>query len=211
MKGKFKVRFKKKITGINLLSIFFFAMSLISMTFAWFAFSKVVSSDMDIDVKAWSIDISDENNLSNDLNIEIDTLAPGMENYDKTITINNNGDIDADLSFDITYLRIYYQEYDVTNQRELLESLQQDFPFKFNFALKEKLLKAGNNTTFNIQVSWQLDSGNDELDTYYGNQASIFKHFEMENKKLDSSYTMKTPLELRISLKTQQHVENDLQ
>lgn len=209
MKGKFKVRFKKKIIGINLLSIFFFAMSLISITFAWFAFSKVVSSDMDIDVRAWSIDINDGTDLSNDLNIEIDSLSPGMETYDKTITINNEGDIDADLSFVITYLRIYYQEYDVTNQSELFERLNQDFPFEFNFVLSEKILKAGNSATFNIQVSWELDSGNDELDTYYGNQSSIFKQSEIEKKKMDSSYTMKTPIELRVNLKTQQHVENN--
>ena len=67
MKSNIK-RILKKLGKANFTSIMFAVVSIISTTFAWFAFSNVVDSDMEINVRSWKIDISEgESQITNKL------------------------------------------------------------------------------------------------------------------------------------------------
>ena len=85
-----KDRIRKKLVKFNLTSIFFFILSLVSTTFAWFAFSNVVNNNLEIEVKAWDVNITEgENNVSNEIGIKVESFHPGSETTTKTININN--------------------------------------------------------------------------------------------------------------------------
>ena len=73
-----KLNFKrliKKVKKLNFTSIMFLVLSLISSTFAWFAFTNIVDNDMNIDIKAWKVNISENNNLiTNKIDINVDNF-----------------------------------------------------------------------------------------------------------------------------------------
>jgi len=112
-------RITKNAKKVNFTSIMFLVLSLISTTFAWFAFSNIVDNDMNIDIKAWKVNISDEDSLiTNKIDINLDNFYPGVEMNNKTITITNEGDLASVVSYKINYLRIFDEVFDVSNQEE---------------------------------------------------------------------------------------------
>ena len=47
---------KKKHLKLNIMSLFFVAVSLLSITLAWFAYSGIANTATEVDVKAWYIE-----------------------------------------------------------------------------------------------------------------------------------------------------------
>ena len=52
-------RIKRKAISLNITTIFFFLLSCVSFTFAWFAYSNVVHTELEIGVSAWHIQLKD--------------------------------------------------------------------------------------------------------------------------------------------------------
>ena len=95
----------------NLISLFFIAMSFMSITLAWFAYSGLSTVSTDIDVKAWYIEFDKNgNSVSGDITISVDEIAPGMEAKNETVNIKNLGDSDAIIDYDIKSIRILDEE-----------------------------------------------------------------------------------------------------
>lgn len=206
----FKQRIQRVLIKINITSIFFFVLSLISVTLAWFAFSNVVSNNMEISIKAWNININDETGeVNNKLSIELNDFYPGVETYTKTLTINNNGDLAGVFSYYIKKIRILDQEYLVSNQEELLDKIAQDFPFSFNFSINTNHLESSKAIDLNITISWPLDSGNDINDSAFGNMAAEFVQREAQRKQENPNYNVKSCIELIVELNVKQYLEEE--
>ena len=174
-------RIKRKIIGFNFTTLFFFLLSCISFTFAWFAYSNVVKSKIEIGVSAWHIEFSEGNEeITNEIPIEINSFYPGAEKYTKTLEIFNKGDIDAEFSYNINYLRIFEKEYDVEKQEELIDQLSHEYPIVFNIISDSDFIKANESIIVNIAAEWPLDSGDDITDGKWGNEASKFIELEKE-------------------------------
>ena len=167
---KLSERIKSKLVKVNFTSILFFAVSLISITLAWFAYTNTVSSDMNIDLKAWNVKITRNNTeVNNTFTINIADLYPGSPTFDETYTIHNTGDLAAKVSYNIKGLRVlndYYFPQDVS-----FAKLERDFPFVLSFTHGSRYLAPGSTSTFNVNCQWPLDSGNDALDAQYGQRA----------------------------------------
>ena len=104
-----------------------------------------------------------------------------MTIYTHQITVNNNGDTNAELSFAVRKVEILGQVYqlDATTTPEMLyNKLQNDFPFKTTVTLSTTQLPAHTGTaTVTIKLEWEYESevtGKDELDTQYGTSAYQF-------------------------------------
>ena len=124
MKRKHKVYIK-----LNLLSLFFIAVSFISITLAWFAYSGISTVSTTVNVKAWNIEfMKDTEVVSNQIVISLDDVYPGMETVVEEVSIHNLGDSDAVLSYDILSARVLDQELDVSGVT-LDEMLSHDYPF----------------------------------------------------------------------------------
>lgn len=205
-----KDRIRKKLVKFNLTSIFFFILSLVSTTFAWFAFSNVVNNNLEIEVKAWDVNITEgENNVSNEIGIKVESFHPGSETTTKTININNNGDLDSKVTYTVTHARILNNVLDTTNQVELLDKLSQEYPFTINFALGTQYLNAQNSTTFMYSIDWPLDSGDDVFDTQWGINASEFIKEENEKKQKDNDYVIRSSIELKVTLNVTQNIKEE--
>lgn len=203
---------------LNLMSIVFLIVSLISVTLAWFAYSGLAEVETEIDVKAWNIEIEkDGQKVSNDIVISLDDIYPGMDTVSELVNIKNLGDSDAQISYEIKSVRILGDEEDKfiidgqTIKSEYVEDLlSHEYPFHININLSKKyaISKTGQ-STFNVSVSWPLDSDNDELDSLWGKSAYDFEEYQSSMKLEDESYQTKPSIQIVISVTAEQYIASD--
>lgn len=206
-----KKRVRKKIVSFNIVSFFFFVLSCISLTFAWFAYNNVIKMGMEIEVSSWSIEIKDENDeVYHELPITLEEFYPGIDNYVKNFEVYNDGDIDATFGYKISYVRIFDQEFNVENQEQLEDQLAHNYPFSFNITVDSDYIAAGDSLRLNISLSWPLDSDDDELDTIIGARAYKFNQEEEAKKLQDETYEKRSIIEIILDLNSMQHLEEDL-
>ena len=199
---------------LNILSLFFVAVSLLSITLAWFAYSGVARTATEVNVKAWYIEFSKDNKkVSNEIVLSLNDVYPGMEQVVEKVKIDNLGDTDAKLNYTIDSARILDEDLksEETSTLEIEDKLSHDYPFHINISLSKDFVKADENDTseFEVSVSWPLDSKNNELDSEWGKKAYEFQEQENAKHENDSSYQAKTSLRIVISLKAEQYVLNN--
>lgn len=201
-------RLMKRLKKLNFATIFFFLLSLVSTTFAWFAFRNVVDNDMNIGIKAWQIDIDAGGDGDNNIiDISTNEFYPGGESTFKTIILSNSGDLSAQVSYKIKKLRILDEEFDVSNQELIFDQLSQTYPFTINFSLSDTYIDLNNTAEFSYSIEWPLDSGDDEADAEWGMKAYDFITSEQDKKEADSSYEMLKCIDIQVELVVEQFVD----
>lgn len=171
-------RAKKVFLKINIVSILFAVVSLISVTLAWFAYSGLASAKTEIGVQAWYIEFEKDNEpVSNDIVISLDDIYPGMEPKKEEITIKNLGDADTKLKYKINRARIldsqndYYEMSNNMTSDYIEDAISHNYPFHIDISLSTLYLDSKENGVFEVSVTWPLDSGNNALDSLWGNNA----------------------------------------
>lgn len=169
--GKLKL-LKKRIRRRTL---FFLILALMANSFAWFIYSNKVSSSLTTGVKSWKINFNkDGADLTNNIEFKVDSIYPGMEEYSDSISITNAGELAANVKYEITYVRIFDDEYSSSDYDSdaLLEILNTKYPFIVDFSVSNSVVNTGKSTAFTFTLNWPYESGNDSLDTFYGKKAS---------------------------------------
>ena len=93
---------QKSYLKLNIVSILFAAVSLLSVTLAWFAYSGLASVGTEVGVSAWYIEFEKNNKVAtNDIVISLASIYPGMETLKEEINIKNLGDSDAKIKVNI--------------------------------------------------------------------------------------------------------------
>lgn len=205
---------KRRIRRLKIRTLFMLSFTLIFNTYAWFLYVTTVSTNMTVHVESWSVNFTvDDTEIERELLFAIEEAYPGMQDVNKTVTVTNTGESLADVKYNISRIRIFDDVYVVTSllsveemeemvggeisvtEEELLEILEEDYPFKIIISSSEEQLATGEFGNVTIQFSWAYESGNDELDTQYG--IDSFEYYQ-ENEG-------KSPIEARIKIKAQQH------
>lgn len=181
---------KKKLTIIELIKLLFkrvrlstlllLLITLCSSTFAWFLYATKVSVGITAHIEAWNILFTNENNeISELINFEIPNLYPGMEDYNDSIEIINLGEKNASVEYEIVRVSILGVNYNIDGTTltsdQMVNNLASDYPFKINISLENSTIEAGSGrTTFSLSTVWPYESGDDELDTYWGSKSYEF-------------------------------------
>lgn len=196
---------------LNLLSLFFIAVSLTSITLAWFAYSGIASVDTEIDVKAWYIEFQKDNTaVTNNIVISLSDIYPGMDTVSEKVDINNMGDSDAEISYKIESARILDEDLVGLDPLALEDKLSHDYPFHLNINLSNNYATAKDgHSQIEVSVSWPLDSNNDELDSEWGNKAFDFQKSENDKFNLDPNYQIRSSLKVVISVKAEQYMNSN--
>ena len=196
----------KLFLKLNLMSLFFVAISFVSITLAWFAYSGLSSATVDVDIKAWNIEFKNgEQVVSNEIVISLSDIHPGMDTEFKDVDISNLGDSDAQISYNIKSVRVLNEVLNNNSNEELIDKLSHDYPFHINMNLdKDYALAHGDSGKFNVSISWPLDSNNDELDSEWGNKAYQFYMEEQQKKQSNPDYEIRSSLEVVIEIKAEQ-------
>jgi hypothetical protein len=200
---------------LNLVSLFFIVISFISVTLAWFAYSGLANVSTEIGVKAWYIELEkDGQTVSNDIVISLPEIYPGMNTVNETVNIKNLGDSDAQVKYSITSARIldndnYLVDETTTTSTYVEDILSHNYPFHINMNLtKGYVLSKGTDSSFQVSISWPLDSDSDTLDSSWGADAYQFQKGEEDKKNADATYQVRPAVQVVISVTAEQYLES---
>ena len=105
---------KKKIKLKTLVLVVF---SLIMTTFAWFAYSKVLDSSLNLHVASWDMKYSIGGDpVENPIGIDISTLYPTMEEQSVTVDIKNNSETMVDIEYQVQSVTIAGTSYEIVQE-----------------------------------------------------------------------------------------------
>ncbi len=203
-----KKNMKKKL---YILIFVFFIFSFVSITYAWFNGMEETGTNLDIKVRAWNVDfLQGDTEVNNSVVISSSEIYPGMDMIVEEVTIKNLGDADAKLSATVDYARIMdeveYIPSDILPNEAIKDALSHDYPFKINFEFMngDYLDPHTGETTFRVSLSWPLDTGNNELDTQWGNKAYLFSESESQKLIDDPAYEIRKPIDIAINITASQ-------
>ena len=175
---------KKRFSIFHLL---FIIVLLAANTFAWFIYMDKISSDIDVRVKAWNVSFRFNNQQMEDyVNFTVDDIYPGMTPYQQALAVTNDGEMDANLTYEIVSITVMGDTYSTENgdmtEEQLVNLMNNNYPFRITVTTSQSLISHdGGAALFYIHVTWPYESynsngtSNDELDTYWGNRAYTFK------------------------------------
>ena len=183
---------KKKRHILKPSRLVFLIVLLAGNTFAWFIYATKINTDVSVHVRAWNVVFeSGDNEISHNVSIDVDSLYPGMEDYEYEIRAYNRSEVSASLSYEVLSARILDDEYmtaeeaqglgltvtgDEPTSAEIEEMLAEDFPFSITFETSSSTIQQGNGVeTYTLTVSWPYESNDDETDTLWGVNAYEFK------------------------------------
>lgn len=167
-------KIKKIFKKIRLKTVFLLAITLASNSFAWFIYTTEVSSNITTKVREWKVTFDAQGqNIEKEIIINVDSLYPGMEEYTETLTASNSGESRAKITYELkeaTVLGDNLMNLYLENE-SLIDYLKTAFPFKIDISASNNIIDIGGSESVTIRVYWPYESGNDELDTQWGNRA----------------------------------------
>lgn len=190
---------KKKLTNLQILkrvltpkTLVILILLLAANSFAWFIYINRVDNDMEVFVRAWRVLFeSGDEEVTDYLNINIDAMYPGMEEYYYDLTAYNMSDVPAHMSYQILEVTILGNllltvegraergespnASDLTSV-EMAAKLATDYPFSilFNLTTDNMAAEVGV-STYETRVNWPFESGDDVLDTQWGTAAFNYR------------------------------------
>ena len=182
------LKIMKKIKIRNLIILI---LLLVFNAYAWFVYTTRVSLDLSAHVSSWDVQfVAKDGGISSDMIIKVENFYTGMEDFEKIIEVQNRGEVNVELSYEIESVRIMDEtiekndETGVTSE-SIEEKLKNDYPFKINIVKDDSNLITGSgNGSFKITVVWPYESGDDEKDTYWGEKAYDYSSANPEKSSL---------------------------
>ena len=172
---------------LHIRHLLFLGIILATNTFAWYIYMEKISSDIDVRVKAWNVSFRlDNQNMEDFINFSVNDIYPGMTTYTQSLSVTNDGEVDAQLTYELVSLTVfgttYTTENGVTTEDDLLSLMRNNYPFTITITTNQSIIASnGGSAIFYINVAWPYEStnslgqSNDALDTYWGNQAYTYK------------------------------------
>ena len=170
---KKRVRRKRRIRKSTL---FFLFLTLASNSFAWFIYSTKVSNNITAKVRSWHVnfDVSSGSGSSEYIEVNIDSVFPGMEDFYQEVTAVNNGEVDAKISYEIVSARIFDDDLIQRglSSSSIIDSFKSEYPFVLSIGASNNIIAAnGGEEVIFVSASWDYESGDDLEDTKWGNKA----------------------------------------
>lgn len=185
-----KSKRKKIIKKVKFKTLFLLMITLASNSFAWFIYTTKVSSNISAKVREWNVsfDVNGEN-VEKTIEINIDSLYPGMTTYTQTLTASNSGEARAQISYEVIRANILGDDLTGMNYSDIqiINYLRSYYPFSIDFHVSNDIVQANSEETITISVSWPYESGQDEEDTKWGNLAYTYHSSHPDTPSIDLS------------------------
>ena len=185
-----KSKRKKIIKKVKFKTLFLLMITLASNSFAWFIYTTKVSSNISAKVREWNVsfDVNGEN-VEKTIEINIDSLYPGMSTYTQTLTASNSGEARAQISYEVIRANILGDDLTGMNYSDIqiINYLRSYYPFSIDFHVSNDIVQSNSEETITISVSWPYESGQDEEDTKWGNLAYTYHSSHPDIPSIDLS------------------------
>ena len=173
----YKSKRKKLFKKVKLRTIFLLAITLASNSFAWFIYTTKVSSNISAKVREWNVtfDVNGQT-VEKTIEINIDSLYPGMESYNQTLTASNSGEARAQITYEVITAKVLGDDLMTLGytDAEIVNYLRSNYPFSIDFNVSNDIIQSNGEETITISVSWPYESGHDEEDTKWGSLAYTY-------------------------------------
>lgn len=164
----------KLIKTVKLRTLILLIILLCFNSYAWFIFATRVSEGMSAHITSWNVKFkAGEEDVTTNVIFDVEEIYPGVTK-DKVLTAYNDGEMHANLSYEIKSARILEETYIASEEltSEQIEEELKKYPFKITFTIDNSNLEAANGSAnFIAALNWEYESGNDELDTTWGQLA----------------------------------------
>ena len=172
MKKAIKTIFKK----VKLKTLLLLIVLLMFNSYAWFIYATRVSGSITASIASWNISFqAGEEETTTNIDFKVDRIYTGMETYSETIKATNKGEMKATLAYEIESVTILGKKYeisDTTTSENLLNMIQNDFPFHINILVDNTMLEAKiGEAEITVTLEWPFESGDDTTDTTWGEKA----------------------------------------
>jgi len=182
----------KKNPKFRITRLIFLIVLIASNTFAWFIYATKVDSNVSVHVRSWKVIFeAGENEVTNTINLTVDSIYPGMSDYEYEITAYNRSEVSATLSYQILNANILGTQFvsvegraaagqqvvegDLTSL-QLEQKLLNDYPFSISITTSDTIIDLGNGEeTYTLGVVWPYESNHDDVDTLWGVNAATYK------------------------------------
>ena len=165
---------RKIIKKVRLRTLFLLAITLASNSFAWFIYTTKVSSNITAKVREWNVTFDANGQVvEKTIEINVDSLYPGMDTYSQTLTATNTGESKAQIAYEVVSTNILGDNlvnYNYSNE-DILNYLKNNYPFTIEILSSKNIIEPNAEEKITITVSWPYESGDDEKDTHWGNLA----------------------------------------
>ena len=191
----------KLLKKIGLFRLIFLIVLIASNSFAWFIYATKVDSTVSVHVRSWNVVFeADDNEITNIINFPVDSIYPGMEDFEYEIKAYNNSEVSARLIYQLLEANILGTQYitvegrsergetaastDLTSS-ELESMLADDFPFSITIDVSNTLIDEGNGLeSYTFSVVWPYEQNDDETDTTWGVAAYNYKESNPNNPSI---------------------------
>ena len=185
-----KSKRKKIIKKVKFKTLFLLMITLASNSFAWFIYTTKVSSNISAKVREWNVSFDvNGDNVEKTIEINIDSLYPGMSTYTQTLTASNSGEARAQISYEVIRANILGDDLTGMNYSDIqiINYLRSYYPFSIDFHVSNDIVQSNSEETITISVSWPYESGQDEEDTKWGNLAYTYHSSHPDTPSIDLS------------------------
>ncbi len=194
----------KKRNRIKPSRIVFLIVLVAANTFAWFIYATRIDTNVSVHVKSWNIVFeADDTEVTDVVNLQVDSVYPGMQDYIYDITAYNMSEVAASLSYKILEANILGTQYitvegrgergeqvqatDLTSS-QLETQLASNYPFSISISISNNTINQTNGyEQYTFSVVWPYENNNDSADTSWGIAAYNYK----ESNPTSSSITLK--------------------
>ena len=183
---------KKRLHFIKPSRLIFLIVLIASNTFAWFIYATKVDSNVSVHVRAWNVVFeAGENQVTDIINLSVDSIFPGMDDYEYEIKAYNRSEVSASLSYQILSASILGEEYiskegraalneeedeDDLTSLQLQDKLENDYPFSIAIDVSNPTINLGNGVeTYTLSVVWPYEGNHDDIDTMWGINSYQYK------------------------------------
>ncbi len=173
-------------------TLLFLFVALAANTYAWFIYNRVVSTDLEAHIKSWQVTI--DGAMDENIVFEIDDLYPGMDEYEDEVTLTNDGEMDASVTFTMHSIRILNDTYTVGVNGETAATLAARlaaYPFSIVIESSNAIVESGGGeANLHLYVTWDFGDGDEEkdaLDTYWGEQAYEYNQANPDSPSIEIS------------------------
>lgn len=166
------------IKKIKLRNLIILILLLSFSSYAWMIFVTKVSTGISAHVTSWNFDfVLGDAETTTEIVFDVEQIYPGMQDYVKEIRVRNNGEMAGKLSYEVKKIVILGTPYVVSEtltSEQLLQKMETEFPFHLQLAVDgetDNVIPAKGTKNVKFSLVWPYDSGNDELDTEWGENA----------------------------------------
>ena len=173
---------------IRLSSLLLLIVLLSFSSYAWMVFVTKVSTGLSAHVTAWDFDFKlGEDTVTTEIIFEVDQIYPGMDDFVQQVSVTNNGELNGEITYEIKKIEILGTTYETSTtvtSDDLLDMMETDFPFKLSVEVEGEdgnIIPIDETKNVSIKLVWPFESGNDELDTKWGQDAYEYYERSSEN------------------------------